>query len=116
MLAHWEAAARWLATNPRSKAASVFDVASGESATVLDLAQRVVAAWSRLHPDRPVPRVEIVENPRGAIEILHPEFEVSRAETERVLRVRCAHSLDESLDSILRGENMLTGLSDRRPG
>lgn len=114
VLAHWEAVARRLASHPRSNSPEVFDVASGESATVLELAEMVVRHWKTLHPAAPLPEVRVVPNPRGSIEILHTEFEVSRAETERTLGVRCAHTLEGSIDAVLSGADML-GLASESP-
>jgi nucleoside-diphosphate-sugar epimerase len=109
VLAHWEAAARYLAGHPRTARSATFNVASGESATVLELAERVALHWTRLHPDRPRPQIRVVPNPRGAIEILHPEFAVDRTWTERTLDVRCTHSLETSLDAVLTGDDMYDG-------
>ena len=106
VLAHWEAVARRLADHPRASVRTMFNVASGESATVLELAGAVASHYHRLFPEQPLPRVQLVPNPRGAIELLHPEFAVDRRETERELKVRCAHSLDSSIDSVLQGLDM----------
>ncbi|MCI4332003.1 MAG: NAD(P)-dependent oxidoreductase [Thermoplasmata archaeon] len=100
VLAHWEAVARYLATPGRVPERVVFNVASGESATVLDLAQMVSVHWTRLHPGRPL-EIRIVPNPRGSIELLQPEFEVDRSWTEQELGVRCERSLEASIDGLL---------------
>ncbi|MGI0132048.1 MAG: NAD-dependent epimerase/dehydratase family protein [Thermoplasmata archaeon] len=102
VLAHWEAAARFLTERADAPAPWTFNVASGETATVLELADRVSAEFHRSFPDRPPLRVEIVPNPRGDIEILHPDFSVDRSETERRLNVHCTHDLDASIREILR--------------
>ena len=101
VVAHWETAARYLLAHRNPPETTMFDVASGESSTVLDLAQRVVTHAHKLHPDRPALRVEVVPNPRGEVELLQPEFQVSRRQTESVLGLPCAHTLDNSLDEIL---------------
>jgi UDP-glucose 4-epimerase len=100
---HWRSVATFLRT-PRARGrASVFNVASGESATVLELASRVQAAWARLHPGAEPLAVRVVPNPRGSIELLQPEFTVDRSRTERTLGVSCRRSLESSLDEILLG-------------
>lgn len=106
VLAHWEATVRFLAAAKRPSRAFTFNVASGESATVLDLAGMVSARWSALHPVGPKLETQVVPNPRGSIELLQPEFEVSRAETERLLGVTCGHTLAGSLDAVLSGADM----------
>lgn len=106
VLAHWEAAARHLAAQRRASVPLTFNVASGESATVLELADRVVAHWRQLYPEAPVPEIRVVPNPRGSIEILHPEFAIDRSWTERTLELRCGHTLDGSLDAVLTGADM----------
>lgn len=100
VLAHWEALARYLATPGRAREAHVFNAASAESATVLDIAGKVTSHWRNRFPDRPI-ETRIVPNPRGAIELLQPEFEVDRRWTEHELSVRCAHTLEGSIDGLL---------------
>ncbi len=97
---HWEASARYL-LSARSDGVPTFCVASGESATVLDLAQRVADTWRALHPDRPRLPVEVVENPRRDVEILHPEFEVDPSWTRSQLGVRCEMNLDRGIRRVL---------------
>ncbi len=100
VLAHWEAAVRYLATPGRPARRTTFNVASGENATVLDLAEKVTGHWKRLYPQRPI-ATRVVPNPRGSIELLQPEFEVNRSWTERELGVRCERTLEASIDGIL---------------
>jgi nucleoside-diphosphate-sugar epimerase len=102
VLAHWEAAVGYLSAGGRAADRTVFNVASGESATVLDLANRVSAHWSRLHTGKPL-EIRVVPNPRGAIELLQPEFEVDRSWTESALGVNCARGLEGSIDGLLEG-------------
>ena len=103
VVAHWSAVVAFL-RNPAARGrASVFNVASGETATVLELASRVQAAWARLQPGTPPLVVKVVPNPRGAIELLQPEFTVDRGRTERLLNLSCRRSLANSLDEILAG-------------
>jgi hypothetical protein len=45
--------------------------------------------------------VDLVPNPRGTVEILHPEFEVDRSWTQGRLGVRCERTLENSLDALL---------------
>ncbi|MCI4336092.1 MAG: NAD(P)-dependent oxidoreductase [Thermoplasmata archaeon] len=106
VMAHWEATVRYLLAVKRPGPPVTFNVASGETATVLDLAGRVAARWQALHPDAAKLEISIVPNPRGSIELLQPEFEVSRVETERVLGVKCSHDLASSLDAVLGGADM----------
>lgn len=106
VLAHWEAVVRFLVAAKRPSHAFTFNVASGESATVIDLAGRVAARWGALHPEAAKLEVQVVPNPRGSIELLQPEFEVRRAETGRLLGVKCAHALDGSIDAVLSGADM----------
>lgn len=106
VLAHWEATVRFLlAAKPPSRTFT-FNVASGETATVLDLAGQVAARWAALHPDAAKLDIQVVPNPRGAIELLQPEFEVRRAETEKALGVKVAHALAGSIDPVLAGTDM----------
>lgn len=102
VLDHWAAAARWLSTIARPPEAVTFDVASGETATMFEIAERVQRAWAQLHPESAALEVKVVPNPRGAIELLQPEFAVSRAWTEATLGVRCRRSLNDGIPEVLR--------------
>ncbi len=101
VVAHWVGACAFLRGPGARGRGTVFNVASGETATVLELASRVKGAWARLHPDAPALAVRVVPNPRGDIELLQPEFTVDRSRTERTLAVACRRSLENSLDEIL---------------
>jgi UDP-glucose 4-epimerase len=94
---HWIAVAERIATG-RHGPTAVYNVASGESYSVLELARLVDAAWTRGSPPRPHLRLETVENPRGGIELIDPSFSVSRARTESALGIRCRHSVREEID------------------
>jgi len=100
-LAHWAAAVRFLRSSPGQTGAATFNVASGESCSVLEIADKVVRGWAALHPGSPAVRVDLVPNPRQGVELIDPEFAVSRAETERRLGVSCHHTVDDSLNELL---------------
>ncbi|MCI4344601.1 MAG: NAD(P)-dependent oxidoreductase [Thermoplasmata archaeon] len=99
---HWVSATRYLLEHRSERAFVRFNVASGESASVIELADRVAAAWSQGHPGAPPLRREIVTNPRGTIELLAPEFAVDRSLTERELGVACRHTLATEIPRLLR--------------
>ena len=101
VVAHWVGVAGFLRTPQARGRTTLFNVASGETATVLELASRVQAAWARLHPGAAPLSVRVVPNPRGDIELLQPEFTVERSRTERLLGLSCRRSLENSLDEIL---------------
>ncbi len=100
--AHWEASVRYL-LRPRPPEVPTFCVASGETATVIEIAHRVSTMWKELHPDRPEVPVKVVENPRADVEILHPEFAVDPTRTRRALGVRCEMTLDIGIRRVLQG-------------
>ena len=105
VVAHWEAAVRYL-TRPGSSGASVtFNVASGEAHSVREVADKVVRAFVGLYPNRPVPHVEVVPSPRQGIELVEPSFRVDRSETERLLGLSCRHELDGELPGLLRAHS-----------
>lgn len=106
VLAHWEATVRFLLAAKRPSRGFTFNVASGETATVLDLAGRVAERWAALHPEAAKLDVQVVPNPRGSIELLQPEFEVRRAETDKLLGVTCTRTLATSIDPVLTGADM----------
>jgi UDP-glucose 4-epimerase len=93
---HWIAAAENLA-DATDESISTFNVASGESLSVIELAQLVQRAWQQGTPPRPPLRLETVENPRGGIELIDPSFSVSRRITEETLDVRCRHRVEEEV-------------------
>lgn len=101
VVAHWEAIVRYLLRRRSSPGPTTLNVASGEALSILEVAERVSRCFHRLNP-RAVPlRVEVVPNPRGNIELIEPEFTVSREETERLLGLACRQTVDSALPSIL---------------
>ncbi|MCI4351228.1 MAG: NAD(P)-dependent oxidoreductase [Thermoplasmata archaeon] len=100
---HWVAVARFLARSPGAATMTMFNVASGEAASVLELADRVAAAWRVVRPSAAPLRIDVVPNPRGSIELLAPEFAVDRRRTEQLLGVPCRHSLAVEIPALLRG-------------
>ena len=101
VVAHWGAIARFLLSTTAPRGATTFNVASGEAYSVLEVAEKVVRCFHQLHPEAPPLRVEVVANPRGGVELIEPEFAVSRTETERLLGLRCRETVDSALPSIL---------------
>jgi UDP-glucose 4-epimerase len=95
-LDHWIAVAESLAAAPNGPV-ETYNVASGESYSVLELAELVQRAWEREGSSRPPLRLETVENPRGGIELIDPSFTVSRHVTEERLRIRCRHRVEEEI-------------------
>ena len=81
----------------------MFNVASGEAISILELADRVNRTFLSMYPSRPPLRTEIVTNPRQGIELVEPAFAVDRSATELALGVTCRHHVDEELPMILRG-------------
>jgi len=107
VLDHWEAVARWLGRRATT-GCPTFNVASGESSTVLDLAGRFARAWGAAHPDRPPPSVDIVPNPRGAVELLQSEFAIDRRWTGSTLEIPIRHGLDDGVRAIVRDADLFT--------
>ncbi len=99
---HWVAVVRLLLALGRRGRVSVFNVASGETHSVLEVADLFRRAWSRTRPHESPLRVDLVPNPRGAIELLQPEFVIDRRRTERDLGVRCRNDLGKFVESALR--------------
>ncbi len=99
---HWVAVARLL-LSPRARGrVPVFNVASGETYSVLEVADLFQRAWSRSRLHESPLRVDMVPNPRSAIELLQSEFVVDRRRTERDLGVRCRNELENFIDAALR--------------
>jgi nucleoside-diphosphate-sugar epimerase len=99
--AHWEAVARYLMKGKHQGEVPTFNVASGESRTVIELSAMVLTAWKALYPDRPALTAEVVDNPRAHVEILHPEFTVDAEWTRKTLGVRCQKNLKSGVLEIL---------------
>jgi UDP-glucose 4-epimerase len=97
VIAHWDAVLRWLRARSSTPSTATFNVASGETYSVLEIAGKVRDLWSGAHPSAPALRVDLVPNPRAGVELIDPEFVVSRAATERDLGIRCSHHLDDFL-------------------
>jgi UDP-glucose 4-epimerase len=105
VLDHWDATVRFLTARAPPTTAATFNVASGESFSVLEIAEKVARRYGELHPDRTAVRVDVVPNPRQGIELIEPEFSVTRTVTERTLGLRCRHSVDGTLDELLAGRS-----------
>jgi UDP-glucose 4-epimerase len=101
---HWVATTRFLLESRPDVRLHRFNVASGEAASVLELADRVSQAWRSIRPGASPLRIEVVPNPRGSIELLAPEFAVDRKLTEQKLGVRCRHTLAVEIPALLSPE------------
>jgi UDP-glucose 4-epimerase len=97
VLAHWNAVLGWLRNRSSSPTAATFNVASGEGYSILELAEKFRELWGAQHPAAPRLEIDVVPNPRAGIELVDPDFEVSREGTERVLGIRCRHRVPEFL-------------------
>lgn len=97
VVAHWQAALLWLRRRTETPATATFNVASGESFSVEEVARTVQNLWVSGHPSGTTPRIDTVPNPRGGVELVDPEFEVSRLRTERELGVRCRRTVEDFL-------------------
>jgi UDP-glucose 4-epimerase len=93
---HWVAVAELLAARGGDEM-TTYNVASGESHSVLELAQMVQQAWTNATPPRPPLTLDTVENPRGGIELIDPSFAVSRRITEELLEVTCRHRVVDEI-------------------
>jgi UDP-glucose 4-epimerase len=100
VLAHWVATVRFLRAHP-SPSAYRFNCASDESYSVLEVAEKVVQHWKETRPGTPPPTVDIVPNPRAAIELVDPEFSVRHDQTERLLGVTSHHRVDDTIRNLL---------------
>jgi len=113
VVAHWLAVARYLLRGGTVAGPTTINVASGESLSVLEVADKVAACYHRWAPTAGEVRIEVVPNPRGGVELVEPSFAVSRVETERRLGVRCQQTVESALPAIL-GES--GALSPRSAG
>jgi nucleoside-diphosphate-sugar epimerase len=102
VVAHWEAVAKYLLKTGRPPEVPTFNVASGESVTVIELAQKVCDEWKTMYPKRPPLSSAVVENPRADVEILHPEFAVDTAWTKQTLGVKCERDLTYGIREMLK--------------
>ena len=103
-VAHWVAVVRYLLDRSGAPGVQTFNVASGESASVRDVAEKFRTVWQELHPAGPGLKLTTVPNPRGSIELLQPEFSIDRRATEKALGVRCRWNLDEGIRSMLSAD------------
>ncbi len=101
--AHWRAAVSYVLRARPGAVAPTFNVASGESLSVLELAERVSRAHARLNPGAPPLQIKVVDNPRAGIELVEPGFAVDRSGTERTLGLTIRHRLEGEIPSILSG-------------
>ena len=102
VIAHWERAVEYLAGRGHRPESVTFNVASGESFSVLEVAGKVSRAWASTRPGEPSLEIRVVPNPREGIELVDPEFTVSRAWTEERLRLACSRHVDEVVDGLVR--------------
>lgn len=79
-----------------------FLFARGRSYSILEVAEAVRSAWTKARPGTPVPRVEVVPNPRGAIELLDERFEVDPRRTWNALGMRPRHEVSVDLLAMLQ--------------
>ncbi len=106
VVAHWTAVVGWLASHANHPETRTFNVASGENFSVIELAEEVRLLWSERHVTTAPLKVEVVPNPRGGVELIDPEFRVSREQTEMDLNVRCEHRVKGFLrDAFARDSN-----------
>jgi UDP-glucose 4-epimerase len=101
VLAHWASVVPYLVAQKPPFRPITLDVASGQSFSVLEIADKVARRWGRMHPEAAPVRIDVVPNPREGIELVEPEFSVSRTVTERVLGVACHRTVDGTLDELL---------------
>jgi hypothetical protein len=66
------------------------------------VADKFVRIWKELHLGEPGLRVEVVPNPRAAVELIDPEFSVSREQTARILQLPIGHRVDDTIRELLR--------------
>ncbi len=95
----------WLAVADRLRRGAptepTYLFASGSSASVLEIADRVAHAWRSCHPARPPLAIDVVDNPRGSIELLAERFEVDPSRTWASLGIRPAHRLSEDISRLV---------------
>jgi UDP-glucose 4-epimerase len=101
VLAHWLSTTQFVAEHREPKT-FLFNCAGDEAYSVLEIADKFVHISQELHPDRPALRVDIVPNPRAAIELIDPEFSVARERTARLLDLPIRHRVDDTIRELLR--------------
>lgn len=99
---HWEAALRYLLRPGRPTAVPTFNVASGKSISVIDIANLMAKDWNELHNGERNVKVMVVDNPRADVEILHGEFKIDASWTKKTLGVKCNVELSEGVEATLR--------------
>lgn len=75
--------------------------ARGTTYSVLEIAELTRRACAARSPPLPVPKVEIVPNPRGAIELLDEAFETDPRRTWAALEVVPRHAVPDDLGEML---------------
>jgi UDP-glucose 4-epimerase len=101
VIAHWDAILRFLLRPGAAPDATTFNVATGEGFSVLEIAGLVARTYAQVHPGAAPLSIEVVPNPRGGIELIEPEFAVSRDRTEQILGLRCRQTIGSALPTIL---------------
>jgi UDP-glucose 4-epimerase len=101
-LAHWIAVADRLGRRALDDRAPTYLAASGETYSVLEVAETVARAWGTVHSASSPCEVSLVPNPRAGTEDLAPEFSVDRRWTEAQLGVRCQHHLSNAIEELIR--------------
>ena len=104
-----DVAQAWLRLADRLRQRAAFELptllfARGRTYSILEVARLVAETYGRVAPEKPALRVDVVTNPRGAIELLDEEFEVDPRETWRMLGVAPRHDVPTDLPGLLRGE------------
>jgi UDP-glucose 4-epimerase len=101
VLAHWLATTRFVRDHPEPTT-YMFNCAGDEAYSVLEISDKFVRIANELRPTAPRLRVEVVPNPRAAVELIDPEFSVSRERTARVLGLAIRHRVDDTIRELLR--------------
>jgi UDP-glucose 4-epimerase len=101
VLAHWLTTTRFVRDHPEPRT-FIFNCAGEEAYSVLEVADKFVRIWKELHLGEPGLRVEVVPNPRAAVELIDPEFSVSREQTARILQLPIGHRVDDTIRELLR--------------
>jgi len=101
VLAHWLAVTRYVLDHPEPST-PLFNCASDEAYSVLEIADKFVRLWKESRPGAPALRVDIVPNPRAAIELIDPEFSVRRDRTAQLLDLRITRKVDDTIRELLR--------------
>jgi UDP-glucose 4-epimerase len=100
VVSHWTAVVDYLAQNPDLKS-QTFNVASAESLSILELEGTVARLWREDRPAAPELSIQIVANPRAALEVLDTELNIERQLTDQLLGITCQRSVEETIRSQL---------------